>query len=221
MLEIASRQDEPDVDDPRKEDPLDFALWKAWSGREDEPCWDSPWGPGRPGWHIECSALCAQYLGYPVTIHGGGADLVYPHHESEIAQSESATQVRPFVRVWVHAAMVRMNGAKMSKSLGNMVFVRDLLETYSADALRLYLLQHHYRTVFEWSPAELDAAASLAERLLLAAGEPDHGSPAARDAFRAALEDDLDTPRAVEALESASGATLRELGEVLGLTLSQ
>src|SRR5436305_6616832 len=94
MLDIASHQDEPDVDDPRKEDPLDFALWKGWSGREDEPAWPSPWGRGRPGWHLECSALCYEYLGPQVTIHGGGADLVFPHHESEIAQSETATRQR-------------------------------------------------------------------------------------------------------------------------------
>jgi cysteinyl-tRNA synthetase len=119
----------------------------------------------------------------------------------------------------MHVAMVRMDGEKMSKSLGNMVFVRDLLQTYPSDAVRLYLLSHHYRRVFEWSAAELEAAASLAERLALAAREPDHGGEAARAAFRAALEDDLNTPRAVEVLESTAGATLRELGGVLGLTL--
>jgi L-cysteine:1D-myo-inositol 2-amino-2-deoxy-alpha-D-glucopyranoside ligase len=221
MLDIASRQDEPDVDDPRKEDPLDFALWKGWSGRDDEPKWSSPWGAGRPGWHIECSALSSHYLGVPVGIHGGGADLKYPHHESEIAQSEGALGVRPFVSVWTHVAMVRMNGEKMSKSLGNMVFVRDLLKTYSSDALRLYLLSHHYRRVFEWSAGELDGAASLAERLALAAREPDHGGDSSRAAFRSALEDDLDTPRAIDVLESTSGSTLRELGGVLGLTLDQ
>jgi cysteinyl-tRNA synthetase len=221
MLDIASHQDEPDVDDPRKEDPLDFALWKAWSGREDEPAWPSPWGAGRPGWHIECSALSTQYLGVPVGIHGGGADLKYPHHESEIAQSEGALGVRPFVRIWLHVAMVHMNGQKMSKSLGNMVFVRDLLARYSSDALRLYLLSHHYRQVFEWSPNDLEAAASLAERLSLAAREPDHAPKTARADFRAALEDDLNTPRAIEVLESTSGSTLHELAGVLGLTLEE
>jgi L-cysteine:1D-myo-inositol 2-amino-2-deoxy-alpha-D-glucopyranoside ligase len=115
--------------------------------------------------------------------------------------------------------MVRMNGEKMSKSLGNMVFVRDLLGTYSSDALRLYLLRHHYRNVFEWSAAELDAAAGLAERLALAACEPDHGGASARKELRAALADDLNTPRAIEVLESTGGPTLRELGDVLGLTL--
>ena len=217
MLEIAGQQDDADVDDPRKADPLDFALWKGWSGHADEPCWPSPWGAGRPGWHIECSALCYQYLGRQVTIHGGGADLRFPHHESEIAQSERFTGLRPFVHIWSHAAMVWMDGAKMSKSLGNMVFVRDLLQRYSADTLRIYLLQHHYREVWEWSPAALEAAASLSQRLARAARDPDRD---ARDAFAAALEDDLDTPRALRALESAAGAPLRALGAVLGLSLA-
>ncbi len=219
MLTIASQQDDADVDDPRKEDPLDFALWKGWSGRADEPCWDSPWGPGRPGWHIECSAMSLQYLGPHVTVHGGGADLIYPHHESEIVQSEQATGVRPFASAWAHAAMVWMDGAKMSKSLGNMVFVRDLLRRYSPDAIRLYILSRHYRQVLHWSPADLDAAASLADRLTLAAGQPDHDGDA-RERFTEALADDLDTPGAIEALETASGAPLRDLGAVLGLRLS-
>ncbi len=217
MLDIAAHQDDADVDDPRKEDPLDFAMWKGWSGDASEPCWPSAWGAGRPGWHIECSALCFRHLGRELTIHGGGADLIFPHHESEIAQSEKATQMRPFVRTWVHTAMVRMDGEKMSKSLGNMVFVRDLLSKYSVDALRLYLLGHHYRSVVEWAPYELEAAAGLADRLSLAAREPDQGGRSVRDAFRAALEDDLNTPRAIETLEQAAGQTLRELGGVLGL----
>ena len=220
MLNIAAQQDDADVDDPRKEDPLDFALWKGWSGDQDEPCWPSPWGAGRPGWHIECSALCFRYLGAQITLHGGGADLMFPHHESEIAQSELATGERPFVRTWVHTAMVRMDGEKMSKSLGNMVFVRDLLPKYSVDALRVYLLSHHYRTVFEWAPAEVEAAASLAERFSLAAREPDQGGASAREAFRAALKDDLNTPRALEVLERTAGNTLRELGGILGLQFS-
>jgi L-cysteine:1D-myo-inositol 2-amino-2-deoxy-alpha-D-glucopyranoside ligase len=217
MLDIAAHQDDADVDDPRKEDPLDFALWKGWSGDPSEPCWPSAWGAGRPGWHIECSSLCIQYLGPQVTIHGGGADLIFPHHESEIAQSEQATGQRPFVRTWVHTAMVSMDGEKMSKSLGNMVFVRDLLPRYSVDALRLYLLGHHYRSVFEWAPWELEAAEGAAERFSLAAQQPDHGGASVREAFRAALEDDLNTPRAIAVLEQAAGDTLRDLGSVLGL----
>jgi L-cysteine:1D-myo-inositol 2-amino-2-deoxy-alpha-D-glucopyranoside ligase len=218
MFLIASQQDDADVDDPRKEDPLDFALWKGWSGQPDEPCWDSPWGSGRPGWHVECSALCYQYLGPQVTIHGGGADLVFPHHESEIAQSEKAFAKRPFAQIWSHVAMVRMDGEKMSKSLGNMIFVRELLKAYSADAIRLYLLGHHYRQVWEWSAAEMDAAAAVARRLSVAAREPDMASGVERETFAAALSDDLDTPRAIEILQSISGGTLRDLGSVLGLT---
>jgi L-cysteine:1D-myo-inositol 2-amino-2-deoxy-alpha-D-glucopyranoside ligase len=221
MLEIASQQDEPDVDDPRKEDPLDFALWKGWSGRDDEPYWDSPWGRGRPGWHIECSALCYRYLGEQLTLHGGGADLVFPHHENEIAQSETAFGKRPFARIWSHVAMVRMDGEKMSKSLGNMIFVRDLLRRYSSDAIRLYLLRHHYRQVWEWSAAELDDAARLARQLAKAAREPDIASGLERHAFAAALGDDVDTPRAIDILSGLSGGTLRELGAVLGLTLTE
>jgi L-cysteine:1D-myo-inositol 2-amino-2-deoxy-alpha-D-glucopyranoside ligase len=220
MLEIASQQDDADVDDPRKEDPLDFALWKGWSGQADEPCWDSPWGRGRPGWHVECSAMCYQYLGAQITIHGGGADLVFPHHESEIAQSEKATGKRPFAQVWSHVAMVRMDGEKMSKSLGNMVFLRDLLKAYSADAIRLYLLAHHYTRVWEWSPAELEVAAGIARRLSVAAREPDMTSGMERETFAAALQDDLDTPRAIEILQTISGGTLRDMGAVLGLTFS-
>jgi len=219
MLEIAGQQDDADVDDPRKEDPLDFALWKGWSGAEDEPCWESPWGRGRPGWHIECSALCKQFLGDQITLHGGGADLVFPHHESEIAQSETATGKQPFAHIWAHVAMVRMDGEKMSKSLGNMVFVRDLLRQHSANAIRLYLLGHHYRQVWEWSPSELAVAAGLATALERAARSPDTSSAGAREAFAAALADDLDTPHAIDALERASGDTLRELGSVLGLRL--
>jgi L-cysteine:1D-myo-inositol 2-amino-2-deoxy-alpha-D-glucopyranoside ligase len=219
MLQIASQQDDADADDPRKEDPLDFALWKGWSGRPDEPCWPARWGGGRPGWHLECSALCYQYLGPQVTIHGGGADLVFPHHESEIAQSEKFTGLRPFARIWAHVAMVRMHGEKMSKSLGNMVFVRDLLRTHASDAIRLYLLGHHYRTVWEWSPAELDAAANLAAHLRKATRQLASSAGSARKEFAAALEDDLNTPRAIEVLSRASGETLRDLGAVLGLTL--
>jgi L-cysteine:1D-myo-inositol 2-amino-2-deoxy-alpha-D-glucopyranoside ligase len=218
MLAIAGQQDDADLDDPRKEDPLDFALWKGWSGQADEPRWDSPWGSGRPGWHVECSALCYQYLGPQVTIHGGGADLIFPHHESEIVQSEIAFSIRPFARIWSHVAMVRMDGEKMSKSLGNMVFLRQLSKTYSADAIRLYLLSHHYRQVWEWSPAEMDAAASLAQRLSVAAREPDMASGVERETFAAALSDDLNTPRAIGILQTISGGTLRDLGSVLGLT---
>ena len=219
MLRIAAAQDDADVDDPRKEDPLDFALWKGWSGTEDEPRWDSPWGPGRPGWHIECSAINQRFHGPQVSIHGGGADLIYPHHEAETAQNESFTGVRPFVRVWMHTAMTRMGGEKMSKSLGNMIFASDLIARYGPDPVRLFLLEHHYREACEWSEEEQQAAVERVDRLRAAAAGPDRES-GAREAFAAALGDDLDVPRALDAVESASGPAVRELAGVLGLVLA-
>jgi L-cysteine:1D-myo-inositol 2-amino-2-deoxy-alpha-D-glucopyranoside ligase len=154
-----------------------------------------------------------------VTIHGGGLDLVFPHHECEIAQSETAWDVRPFVRIWSHVAMVRMDGEKMSKSLGNMVFLRDLLRRYTPNAIRLFLLGHHYRQVWEWSPGEVDAAATLADQLERSARAADSGRVDLREGFEAALSDDLDTPAAIQVLRRANGDTLRELGTVLGLQL--
>jgi len=218
MLAIAARQDDADVDDPRKRDPLDVILWKAWSGASKEPRWQSPWGPGRPGWHVECVAVNHAYHGPQVTIHGGGDDLVFPHHETEIAISECATGERPFGRIWLHAAMASLGGEKMSKSLGNLVFVDDLLTRFPAGAIRLYLLSHHRRHAFEWSEDRLAEAADRLERLRAAAGEPDRDGDA-HGAFRAALEDDMNTEAAVAALDHARGATLRELAGVLGLRL--
>ena len=142
MLPIANERGNL-PDDPNKRDPLDFVLWQAQA--PGEPAWDSPWGPGRPGWHIECSTLSTKYLGNTIDIHSGGVDLCFPHHECEIAQVEPVTGVKPFVRFWMHTAMVYHEGEKMSKSLGNLVWVRELLKTYSPDALRLYLARHHYR----------------------------------------------------------------------------
>jgi cysteinyl-tRNA synthetase len=126
-----------------KRSPLDFALWK--SAKEGEPSWPSPWGPGRPGWHIECSVMSTKYLGMPVDIHGGGADLTFPHHENEIAQAEALAGTEPFVTQWMHCGLVQMESTKMSKSLGNVVLVRDLLESYSADVIRYWVLMGSYR----------------------------------------------------------------------------
>src|SRR5215213_1320948 len=136
MLAIANERGN-NPDDPNKRNPLDFVLWQA--AAPGEPTWESPWGPGRPGWHIECSAMASRYLGETIDIHGGGADLVFPHHECEVAQSENAFGQRPFARYWMHVGMVRYLGEKMSKSLGNLVLARDLLENYSADTIRLSL----------------------------------------------------------------------------------
>jgi L-cysteine:1D-myo-inositol 2-amino-2-deoxy-alpha-D-glucopyranoside ligase len=144
-----------DPDDPRKRNPLDFIVWQR--SQPGEPWWDSPWGRGRPGWHLECSAMARRHLGVTIDLHGGGADLLYPHHESERAQSESANRA-PFVRRWLHTGMVRYQGEKMSKSLGNLVFPRDLFRDHDPAAVRLALLAHHWRSEWEWDPAELKEA---------------------------------------------------------------
>lgn len=142
--------------DPNKKDPLDFILWQH--SAPSEPSWTSPWGPGRPGWHIECSAMIYDTLGTQIDIHGGGADLLFPHHESEIAQSETLTHKTPFVNYWMHAAMLSYKGEKMSKSLGNLVMVSHLLKKYSPNAIRYLLLSHHYREEWEFKEKELELA---------------------------------------------------------------
>lgn len=152
-----------DPADPRKKAPLDFLLWQK--SKDDEPFWDSPWGRGRPGWHIECSAMIKKTLGEQIDIHGGGFDLIYPHHESEIAQSESFTDRRPFVKNWMHVAMVSYQGEKMSKSLGNLILVGDLLKTYSANSIRLMLLLNHYRESWEYTEASMKEAQRIMDGL--------------------------------------------------------
>jgi L-cysteine:1D-myo-inositol 2-amino-2-deoxy-alpha-D-glucopyranoside ligase len=201
MERILAAQDDAALDDPRRRDPRDFALWRK---VPDGPTWPSPYGAGRPGWHIECSAMSLHHLGERIDIHGGGADLIYPHHENEIAQSEACTGKRPFVRWWMHVAPVRLNAAKMSKSDGNMVFVRDALQRASPEALRLYLLDLHYRKSFDhdevWLGRSVDRQAALAERL----GDGPVG-PIGRDAstraVMGALDADIDTARAIRELE--------------------
>ncbi|HWV24598.1 MAG TPA: cysteine--tRNA ligase [Thermomicrobiales bacterium] len=234
MLPIANeRGNFPD--DPNKRDPLDFVLWQA--AQPDEPTWISPWGEGRPGWHIECSAMSTRYLGSQIDIHGGGYDLIFPHHECEIAQAETAQGVKPFVRYWMHVGMTQYQGEKMSKSLGNLVYVKDLLKTYSSDAIRLYLHAHHYRTSWMWFDHEMDGWEKAALTLLDAAHRPSgSGAPLdvtdSRGRFLAAMENDLSTPGAIAALMdmasqiqnadddadiSGAQATFRELGDLLGL----
>jgi L-cysteine:1D-myo-inositol 2-amino-2-deoxy-alpha-D-glucopyranoside ligase len=209
---------------PGKEDPLDFLLWQP--SAPDEPAWESPWGPGRPGWHIECSAMAQRYLGDQLDLHGGGEDLIFPHHASEIAQSEAASGKQPFARFWLHCGLVRRDGVKMSKSLGNLVFTRDLLNQAGPDGVRLYLLSHHYRQGWDYNEQELGAAQALAEQLaLLARSErpPNDHAIALRDQALARLHDDLDTPAVVALLRSLveigtpAGAVIRELGSLLGL----
>jgi L-cysteine:1D-myo-inositol 2-amino-2-deoxy-alpha-D-glucopyranoside ligase len=214
-------------DDPLKRDPLDFVLWQAC--KPGEPWWESPWGRGRPGWHIECSAMSRRYLGESFDFHGGGADLLFPHHECEIAQSEYGNGAPP-ARYWLHTAMVHYQGEKMSKSLGNMVFVSDLLAESSSDAIRLALLRHHYRDPWEFRESEMAPARERAALLAAgAAATPGDEADLARwgGDVLGALLDDLDTPRAIEALlrlarspeAGARRAALRLGRDILGLRL--
>ncbi|MBW3602714.1 MAG: cysteine--tRNA ligase [Actinobacteria bacterium] len=187
--------------DERKADPLDFALWKA--AKPGEPSWPSPWGPGRPGWHVECSAMAAKYLGEGFDVHGGGQDLVFPHHENEIAQSEAATG-RPFARHWLHNALLSMSGAKMSKSVGNIVALGEALDRWGPNVLRQLYLSAHYRSPLDLHPgrlAEASAAVGRWEAYVRAAeGLDARSDPSLRagavEAFTAAMDDDLGTPRA-------------------------
>jgi L-cysteine:1D-myo-inositol 2-amino-2-deoxy-alpha-D-glucopyranoside ligase len=203
MLQLAAERG-GNVDDPNKRDPLDFVLWQP--SADDEPSWESLWGPGRPGWHIECSALALRELDTTIDLHGGGSDLIFPHHECEAAQSEAATG-QPFVRHWMHQAMVRMDGEKMSKSLGNLVFVSDLLKKYDARAIRLACVSHHYRDSWEYDDSLMPAAAERLDRWIAASASPSaQRDTAVLAEVRAALDDDLDTPRAVAALDAAAAA---------------
>jgi L-cysteine:1D-myo-inositol 2-amino-2-deoxy-alpha-D-glucopyranoside ligase len=211
-------------DDPNKQDPLDFVLWQTHV--PGEPAWESPWGPGRPGWHIECSTMSAKFLGQTLDIHGGGADLLFPHHECEIAQAEKATGVKPFTRFWMHTAMVHYEGEKMSKSLGNLVMVRDLLEEgWTADAIRVCMAGHHYRQSWSYEQSDLEQSAEKAAKLLQAAGVPgsSSGQPldstAARTAFHNALENDLDSPAALAVLVKLADDIL--LAEAAGQSVVQ
>jgi len=203
------------VDDPHKRDPLDFILWQP--SLPDEPAWDSLWGPGRPGWHIECSALCLRELGTTIDLHGGGSDLIFPHHECEAAQSEAATG-EPLVRHWMHQAMVFMDGEKMSKSLGNLVFVSDLVKEWDPRSIRLGVISHHYRTSWEWNDGLMPANDERL-RAWVAAG---NGS-GALDEVRAALDADLDTPGAIEAIDRAAtrGVGVSEAAALLGVDTSR
>ena len=226
--------------DENKEHPMDFVLWKG--AKPGEPSWESPWGPGRPGWHIECTAMSLEYLGEQLDIHGGGQDLVFPHHENEIAQSECYTGAKPFSRYWMHNGLLQLGSDKMSKSLGNLVSVVEALERYSPDAMRLYFLSSHYRSPLAYS----DEGAAAIERSLdriRHALTPSNGSgpqvdPSSHAArFATAMDDDLNTPQAVAALFDLARdinrgrdagqqvddgqAVLRELGGVLGLTFAE
>jgi cysteinyl-tRNA synthetase len=217
--------------DQYKKDPLDFVLWKA--VKPGEPYWDSPWGKGRPGWHIECSAMSEHYLGNHFDIHGGGQDLQFPHHENEIAQSEGAHD-HPFVNYWMHNGFVHVDKEKMSKSLGNFFTVRDVLKRYQAEVIRFFILRAHYRSPLNYSDHQLNDAKNALDRLYTAL--KDHDIPdekinwknADARAFMKAMNDDFNTPEAIAILfELASevnkfgstqkAALLKQLGGVLGL----
>jgi L-cysteine:1D-myo-inositol 2-amino-2-deoxy-alpha-D-glucopyranoside ligase len=235
MLAVANeRGNRPD--DPHKRDPLDFVLWQA------KAAWQSPWGAGRPGWHIECSTMSTHLLGETIDLHSGGSDLLFPHHECEIAQVEPVTGKKPFARFWVHVAMVQHEGEKMSKSLGNLVMVRDLLQRFTPDALRVYMGQHHYRTEWSFSESALQNAAALALQLK-AAVQASSGRGKVLDAtslpyeFNEALANDLDTPAALNVMATmaehiqaaarvgwrvdAAQVALRSMGQIFGLYLDR
>jgi cysteinyl-tRNA synthetase len=237
MLAVANERGNNPAD-PHKRHPLDFVLWQAQA--PGEPAWGSPWGAGRPGWHIECSAMATAFLGETIDLHSGGGDLIFPHHESEIAQVEPLTGQTPFVRCWLHTAMVEHEGEKMSKSLGNLVMVRDLLQQYSADAIRLYLSGHHYRTPWSYHEDALKQAAAVTKTLQQAAtassGDQAELDPAPIQAtFDEAMNADLDTPKAANALVNLAEqinlaatqgqaitraqAALRSMSSVFGLRL--
>lgn len=217
----------------RKRDPLDFALWKA--AKPGEPAWDSPWGAGRPGWHIECSCMAKKYLGLPFDIHGGGADLCFPHHENERAQSEAASGLT-FARHWMHGGMLQVNSEKMSKSLGNFLLLREILKTVDPAVLRFLMLQTHYRSPLDYSADRLDEAATALERLRntvrtlrwaadnAAGGEAVLDSAAAaeladevRRSFAEAMDDDFNSPKALGLLfDFSARANTLVAGRVLG-----
>ena len=227
--------------DEQKEDAVDFALWKA--EKPGEPSWDSPWGKGRPGWHIECSAMSIRYLGETLDIHGGGEDLIFPHHENEIAQSE-AFSGQPFARIWVHHGWMKLGEEKMSKSLGNIISIDEGLARFGPDAIRLFVVNSHYRSPLIYSEEGLEAAKAGVERLRIAARKAGNGGDGAhvdpepfRERLVAGMDDDLNTPQALAALfdlakeinrgrdegrpiEEAQAA-LVELAGILGLTLSE
>jgi L-cysteine:1D-myo-inositol 2-amino-2-deoxy-alpha-D-glucopyranoside ligase len=214
MLELAAEWRE-DPSDPAKRDPLDFVMWRP--SADGEPTWESRWGPGRPGWHVECSALALRELGPTIDLHGGGSDLLFPHHECELAQMEAATG-EPFVRHWLHQALVFLDGRKMSKSYGNLEFVHELRRRHDPMAIRLALMAHHYRTPWPWRDELLETAA---ERLDLwrSAGIGD----TAIDDVRACLDQDLDVPCAMATIDRAArhGEGVSATAALLGVDLEE
>ncbi|MHB8317608.1 MAG: cysteine--tRNA ligase [Acidimicrobiales bacterium] len=221
MVELA-RDNGGNPEDPNKDDPLDFVLWQP--SLSDEPAWESRYGPGRPGWHVECSALAIRELGATIDIHGGGRDLVFPHHECERVQSESVTGEK-FVRYWLHVGLVGYEGEKMSKSLGNLVFVGELLKEWEPQVVRLALLSHHYREDWEWTGAELKDASRRLDVWRAAQGgkgsfaDETLPDPASLVEVRERLDDDLDTPGALRAIDERArrDEPILKAAELLGV----
>jgi len=218
MIALA-RERGGNVDDPHKRNPLDFVLWHP--SASDEPSWDTMWGAGRPGWHIECSALALRELGTTIDLHGGGSDLIFPHHECERAQSEAATG-QPFVKHWMHVAMVSMDGHKMSKSRGNLVFVDKLRTQHDPMAIRLGLIEHHYRTEWEWDDGLMARnEARLSNWKSAAQVASSHGDSGLLAEVRSALDNDLDTPTAVALVDAAAsrGLAVGDSARLLGVVI--
>lgn len=231
------------TDGDEKESPLDFAVWK--SAKKGEPSWDSPWGNGRPGWHIECSAMSLRHLGETIDIHGGGQDLIFPHHENEITQSESFTGKEPFVKYWLHNGLLQLSGDKMSKSLGNLVTIKDCLSRFSPDAIRLFILSSYYRNPLTFTETSI-AASETGVRRLRQAAEADGSnnttqeildSESYRKRFTESMDDDFNTAEAIAVLfdlardinrskekqmdVTEARNTLIELANILGFTLEE
>jgi len=205
--------------DASKHNPHDFALWKT--GEYGEYTWDSPWGRGRPGWHIEDTAISEKYFGQQYDMHGGGLDLIFPHHEAEIAQMESLEGKHPMVRYWLHTGFLTVKGEKMSKSLGNFVTIRDAMKTWNKDVLRYFILLSHYRSPLQATEEGIANAAKALEHIRAVAKKDNGVNEAGRKAFRDAMEADLNTPMALAAIQglAASGdiGALREYGAILGI----
>ncbi len=216
LAEFTEKGGDPDAEG--KKDRLDFLLWQP--SLPDEPAWETPWGAGRPGWHLECSVMAQEHLGTVIDIHGGGSDLVFPHHEAEILQSESFSGQGPFARFWMHVGMVGLEGTKMSKSLGNLVFLGDLLDTYDPWAVRHMLLRHHYRTEWSYTGEEMEASAATIKSLRSAADGDRSRIGGLRDAVAQRVDDDLDTPGALalidDAVSAGDGAAARLAAADLG-----
>ena len=213
--------------DQNKENPMDFALWK--SKKPGEPFWNSPWGDGRPGWHIECSAMSIKYLGNTIDIHGGGQDLIFPHHENEIVQSEAFTQEIPFSKFWVHNGLLRMGSDKMSKSIGNIVLIKDVLNKFSLNAIRMFILSSHYRSPLDYSEDNIMGKENSIKKLYkvlehsggIHSDEVKGMSKSREQQFINAMDDDLNTPRAIAAIFDLSKDLNQLINKQIDITEGQ